>query len=547
LSVRALAAIVVIAVVAVMFSACSHTRGYTTAPIVTHDDDRHLIAKPKDYWSSFYWDAADQMVFLPMVRASAVDVGGPAVNVNAHGEVPNSSWFTNRIGHTAISPERLARGPCREDDYLTPEGPWIATSGKVDGANPGIVIEDAKTHKHYVLKFDPSQESIRATAADVIGSKLYWAFGMNVPCNFIVSLDADMIQLGENATKTDKLDHEVPLTRDDVDKVLARAAHGADGRLRASASLYVEGTPIGPWTYEGRRRDDPNDVIDHQDRRELRGSKLMAAWLQHFDTREQNTLATFFAQGDRGWVEHWLIDFGDCLGATWASDDMSRRFGYSYYFDVADIVADLFTFGLRQRTWERVQKDPTAPLFGYYEYEHFAPDAWKGGYQNVAFMRMDDADAYWAAQIMVRFTERQIDAVIAAGKLENDAYVARLRTVMLERRKRIVQRYMYAMSAFERPQFTSSGLCFEDALVATGFESAAFQHYEARRDSGQWRSLATNAEGRLCVPIEGTSPAMIEAQVTRPGADKPARPVRFHILPGTDGVPYLSGVERVTP
>ncbi len=106
------------------------------------------------------------------------------------------------------------------------------------------------------------------------------------------------------------------------------AERGSDGRMRASVSLFVEGTPIGPWTYQGRRSDDPNDVIDHEDRRDLRGAKLMAAWTQHFDTREQNTLGTFMKAGDdKGWVEHWIIDFGDCFGSTWASDDMSRRFG----------------------------------------------------------------------------------------------------------------------------------------------------------------------------------------------------------------------------
>jgi hypothetical protein len=477
----------------------------------------------------------------------SVDVGGPAVNVNAHGEVPSSSWFTNRLGHTANSTERLVRGPCREDDYLTPEGPWIVTSAKVDGGNPGFVIEDAKTHKHYLLKFDPKGQGVRSTAADVIGSKLYWAFGMSVPCNFIVELDESMIELGENATKLDQLDRKVPLTQDDVDEVMKLAERPAGSRLRASASLFVEGAPIGPWTYQGRRGDDLNDVIDHEDRRELRGSKLMAAWLQHFDTREQNTMATFITADGKGWVEHWLIDFGDCLGSTWASDDVSRRFGHSYYVDFADIFTDLFTFGLLKRPWERVQKDPSAPLFGYYEYEHFEPAAWKGGYQNIAFIRMDDADAYWAAQIIARFTEDQIDAVIAAASLDNEAYVSRLRAVMLERRKRIVHRYMYAMSAFERPVVTGAGLCFEDALVATGFEAAPSQYYEMRRDGAAWESLTPGPGGRLCVPIDSASPSMIEARVTRPEARKAGQPVRFHLLPSATGVPHLSGVERVTP
>ncbi len=218
----------------------------------------------------------------------------------------------------------------------------------------------------------------------------------------------------------------------------------------------------------------------------------------------------------------------------------------SYYLDFGDVIADLATFGLRERVWERVQKDPYAELWGYYEYEHFDPEDWKGGYQNIAFIRMDEADAYWAAQIMSRFTEEQIDAVIAQGHIDNDKYVSRLRTVLIERRKRIVQRYMYRMSAFERPQMSSTQLCFEDALVASGFEKSETQRYESRRNGGQWEPLSP-ANDALCIPINGAAPAMVEARVTRPGAEEPAKPVRFHMLPSASGVPYLNGVDRVTP
>ncbi len=117
----------------------------------------------------------------------------------------------------------MVRGPCKEDDYLS-EGPWLVISAKTDGANPGFVIEDAKTHKRYVMKFDPAGAGVRATAADVIGSKLYWAFGYNVPCNFVVQLR----RVGHPARQRRHQDATVraqdPATDDDIKKV--DAVHG---------------------------------------------------------------------------------------------------------------------------------------------------------------------------------------------------------------------------------------------------------------------------------------------------------------------------------
>ena len=52
----------------------------------------------------------------------------PAQNVNTLGEVPNSSWFTNRIGATPMSVSDIVRGPDRVDRLDVAR--WVIVEGK---------------------------------------------------------------------------------------------------------------------------------------------------------------------------------------------------------------------------------------------------------------------------------------------------------------------------------------------------------------------------------------------------------------------------------
>ena len=85
------------------------------------------------------------------LAANAVD-DVRAKNVNTVDEVPDSSWFTNRIGHRPLTPEDVARGP---DTTSGPAaGAWTVTSSKSDGVTPGFTVKDANGQRWF-LKFDP--------------------------------------------------------------------------------------------------------------------------------------------------------------------------------------------------------------------------------------------------------------------------------------------------------------------------------------------------------------------------------------------------------
>lgn len=519
---------------------------------------------PEEYFSPFAWDAADNMIFRPTARIFAVDPGGEAVNVNSMDEVPDSSWFTNRLGREDLLPERLARAACDEKP-LDPSEPWTITSAKPDGANPGFIIEDENERK-FLLKFDSKKQPERATAADVIGSIFYWAAGYHAPCNQIVFFRKEMLRIGENAT-AEVLGEEVPLTWERLAPVFEAVDPQPDETWRAAASRFLPGKPLGPWRYDLVREDDPNDVVPHPDRRELRGAYVLASLINHFDSREQNTLSTWitFGEAEQGYVRHNFIDFGDSFGSMWALRGMSERLGHTYYFDMPYILQDLVTFGAIPRAWRNNELGPTGKTLGYYDVESFQPDKYRTGYQNPAFIRATERDKAWMARIIARLTPEAIEKAIDRARLSDPLVRSELLRIVLGRREKILERWFRNLSPLSAPWLREGErgpeLCLRDlALTANVVEreerlywARGWQHIRRRKlrdvDVGHPRSRPDDA---VCVDL----PDQPEASTEDPaywiidvnGLDGPddenARPARVHLYQLGRGQYFIVGLQR---
>jgi len=478
-------------------------------------DQRPFRGEPEEFFSPFGWDGADQTVFRPITRFFAVDPAGEAVNVNALDEVADSSWFRNRIGRFAMTPEQVARGSCRGSS-LDPSTAWTVTGAKPNGANPGFLIK-AEDGRRYLLKFDGVVQGPRATAADVVGSRLYHAAGFYVPCNEIVLFDRSILSIDPEAKSEDATGEKIPLTEAELDRVFEKGLKLPDGRYRANASRFIDGKPIGPWTYDGRRSDDPNDVIHHEDRRELRGSRVLAAWTNHFDAREQNTLGAWIEVPGGGYVRHYVIDFGDCFGSIWEPPMLGRRIGLSNYFDVNDLGYDLITFGFVTRPWDTARFGPSGPVFAYYDVHGFDPDHYQTGYPNPAFGRASERDLAWMARIVAHLTDAHIEAAVGTARFGDPALDRELLRILIGRRDAILRRYLGRLSPLTdprveapRPKAGASGsearLCLADLAVRTRMVVPSVRVYGTRAWLGDSLEPAvTRAEwdgpDRVCVPL----------------------------------------------
>src|SRR4051812_33225813 len=153
-----------------------------------------------------------------------------ARNVNTIDEVPDSSWFTNRMLTQPITPDDLARGPLTGDGPAP--GPWYVVSRKLAGFAPGFTMRDSRGDLWFV-SFDAAGHPEAATGSILVANKIFWALGYWQVENYLASVTPDQIVISEKATFTPASGRERPMEARDLADVFKRAHQSANGSFRA--------------------------------------------------------------------------------------------------------------------------------------------------------------------------------------------------------------------------------------------------------------------------------------------------------------------------
>ncbi len=244
------------------------------------------------------------------------------------------------------------------------------------------------------------------------------------------------------------------------------------------ASKYIDGKPIGPFLLKGTRHDDPNDIIPHEHRRELRGMRVIFAWLGHYDTNVSNFLDGYTEDDSVNYVRHYLIDFGAALGSHPGGAKPADR-GSEPYMDPIHMLNKSLELGLVRRPRD-YQEPVMYPEIGRFSSENFHPKSFKFIFPTRAFEYYTPRDAYWGAKIVASFTEPQLRAAVrSANYVEKDAedYLVR---VLWERREIVCRYWFNRLAPLDHFKMTEHGLEFSDLAVSCGLESEATSSYRFR-------------------------------------------------------------------
>jgi hypothetical protein len=526
-----------------------------SAEVLWLDFDMKNIPEPKErpagYYEYFFKgqfiEGTKQKTDLP--RWARLIAGRPkqASNVNAVDEVPDSSWYTNRHRLHRMSAAELRRGP--NSDRLPDFSKAVITKAKSSGVTPGFMVKDANGDS-FLIKFDSAQYPNLRSGAEAISTKIMYAAGYNVPENYIAYVDAKNLTIGDDVKVTDlatKLPR--PLTKDDVDKMLQNVAKASDGRLRVLASKIIPGKAKGPFAQVGLRADDPNDLIPHEHRRELRAIRAIASWINNWDLKEEQSLDMYVEQDGRKFLRHYLLDFGSSLGA---GDDPGEYYhGHEYGLDLSSISKELFSLGLYKSGNEK-RALIISPEVGSFTAAEFDPGNWKPSYASVLFNNMTDLDAFWATRVMLSFTEDDLRNIVETAEYSSAATNNYILQTLLERRRMVAGYWLKKVDALSDFAVRSSGdgvaVTFKDLLVdqkLVGPDSANYSYqirgakYTSVKRTVQRPEIQIDRETLGAAVERGVMNTTLEVRIWTNRKDFTADPVRvyFDWNPARDSFP----------
>jgi len=430
---------------AVLAAVFAYGGGRPVTGILWLDFDMKDIPEPKERPNGFYdyffkgqvvEHAKENLDVSRWVRRAA-GRPKPAANVNALDEVPDSSWYTNRhyLHHMTI--EELVRGPNRGAPPDFSEARVL--KAKITGVTPGVRLKDA-TGQTYLIKFDDTRSPGNRSSGEVIATKILYAAGYNVPENYIVYIDASLLHVAQDAETEDVAGRKRAFTSDDLSKLLERAPRMPDGRYRAMASKMIGGKPKGPFSHVGFRKDDPNDLIPHEHRRELRGLRVISSWIDNWDLKEGQGLDVYVEENGRHFLRHYLLDFNSALGGD--TYPFEYYHGHEYGFDLPNIFKEVVTLG----TYQSADEKPgpiISEAVGMFTSRDFDPASWRQTYPSVMFDNLTDQDAFWAMRIILSFSESEIRSMVETGEYLDPKDTSYIIQTLLERR-RILAKYWFS-------------------------------------------------------------------------------------------------------
>lgn len=533
-----------LALAAVAWSVSAQSRRFFPDDPIWREPVTQDVKNAKRYEPDLAYQTLENLFWRPGDRV----IGQRARNINTVDEVPDGPFFVNRAGRLPLTPALVARAANTSDGPAA--GPWTVVSAKSDGVTPGFTIRDAANQLWFV-KFDPPGWRAMATGSEVVAAKLFWAAGYHTAEYHIAQLLPANLVIGKDTRITPPGEMPRPMQQSDIAWLLSRADRDADGSFRVILSKATPGRPVGRIAFHGTRADDPNDIVPHEHRRELRGYFVFAAWLNHVDAKGINSLSSLITENGRSFIRHYLLDFGSALGSA----AVGPREGWEGYEALVEQPGEIgrrvLSFGFKVPKW-RTQDYFESPTIGRLPRDHadWDPQTWWPHITNAAFRHMRSDDTFWAATKLAAISDEMIKAAVSEAKFGDPASEAFLTKAIADRRLRILQTFLPTVNPLVDVAITDGRLTFRNIAVEAAVADRAAGYralwYAFDNLADKATLVATTEETQSPLPMpELPATEYIKVDVSAIGGPQPwSRPISVYFRRNSSAW-TLVGLERL--
>jgi len=477
---------------------------FADAPAFLRLADRAPIALPArhDPLEAIYLSNA--YVRRPVIEALDPRRTPEAGDINALDDALRSSFFD------PTEPREIA-GP--------PVAPFAVISDVTSSGLDGLAISDARGLRYELLRDTQSRPALRS-AAIAIASRLLGALGYLTPEAYVLSISPrDLVPIQRRTLPAH------------IKAFLQAGPPPEDERYRVAAIRWPVGIDVGATPANGVRDDDPNDRIEHKDRRVLRALSAAFFWVGASDLEPGTLRDSYLGAPGHGHLLHWIVRLDGALGAD-ATRTPSETAAHG------EPLAALFTLGIYRPRRLPVQTrwlslgdfDERASFAGFSLSPPFAPAH-----------RALPGDLYWIAKRISSVSDEQIAAAVDAAHMRDRSAAARARDVLAARRV-VVAKYAFSrVTPCEIEGVSENELVLRDEAIVHGFAAAARSHYARRYldDEGSAAAEPSRAapEGaRVRVPLPPTHRDYLVVQVrAERDGEAPPRAMEIHIVRDAKG------------
>ncbi len=411
----------------------------------------------------------------------------PAGAINTLGEVPDSAWFTNRHGRRRMTPEELKRGQGAD---RIPVPPYTVIAARTNAITEDFRFLDSKGRLYFVRP-DPFSNPELTTGADIIGSRFFHVLGYNTRERYLIYPRRSDLRIQPGALITGLANRRHRMEESHLDRLLRLIAKRKDGTWRLLAAYLETGEAEGPFRFEGTRTDDPNDLVPHENRRDLRGLHVICAWLNHTQISALNTRDLTATENGVRFLKHYLVNFTSVLGSD-ADRVKDARLGYDYVLPTRkSAFGRMASFGLHFAPWE-LADFPGDRALGRIEAQVFDPETWKPAYPNPAFLSRDPVDEYWGAKLVMSLSRADIRTIVDTAEFSRKETAELLTSTLADRRDKIGRTYFRKVLALDNFRLEGGEIRFDDLAVVHRFA-------EPRQYSYAWHTFDNLTGGSTAI------------------------------------------------